>query len=677
MKKDNLVNRIFKKAKNTMHSDKESLDFILQKYALFSKSQKNKICNEILPNEFANKKDGTDNAGNVSIKSSYSLTPSNIFEDGKKHFIKDIIKKGLNDDPTEKKYTPKTLSRKFRRRLSKLSREFSVSDEVRRLSVGKRKKRSKKKKNVFFNTSYTLPWTDGSLWTTISRTLPESLPNSKPKTSRREVSERDAEACEAYLSPVGNIGSSWLAIFTKFATSCAMDLEYLDYSQRNRCSVLSVSDAVELTSKNTNSGLPFSIKKNSDKAKSWTKNALRNLLKRPCYGEIVTAFTNGLVLSKKGTMQALFELPALTYHRFQIGRNEDNSPKVKIRQVWCVPQLLVALEAYFFYNILEICKNKSVSKPDYKYSICQNNRLISKRICLLKKVRRTSLNGKYSFYSLDYAKYDRSIPVWFVDIFYAIAEECIADMSKHEKLLYNMLRLFTKYTPFIYDGEIFFKIRGISSGLFITNFYDTLFNMTLIKITEYLFFEKESYCDYIMKSDHNFLLRRTAFSKSIDPSYIDWKFDCIFLGDDGVVYWCDRMLKLLEKICYFLGMEVSVKNISRSEDEDIFYLGRSWDYNNIPDQTFEYITDHIIFRTKFYNENDLDFSLEDLDVMRVFSICLPLKSGKEYLNKVFKDWEPLKKFYEEKKTLHLMTGIFYEGKKSFKFDEIPTNPLDF
>jgi hypothetical protein len=376
-------------------------------------------------------------------------------------------------------------------------------------------------------------------------------------------------------------------------------------------------------------------------------------------------------------IQSFFELPSLIYHRFQIGRFDDNRSKVKVRQVWCVPQIVVALEAYFFYNIVENCKFLSINQPDYRYSIAQNNKLISKRISLLKKCRMPNLDGKYNFYSLDYSKYDRCIPVWFVDVFFAIAKESLRGMSENEEELFRILRLFVKYTPFIYDGELYFKLKGISSGLFITNFYDTLFNMTLVKMAEIIFFDARELHSKLMNNDRNFFSQRTNLNKRLVNLDLTYRFDCLFLGDDGLVYWSESLITLLRRICFFLGMELSVKNISRNENEDVFYLGRYWDKDNIPDQSFEYMVDHITFRTKFYRQQDIDFNVRDLDVMRVLSICLPLKSGKEFLNKAFYDWKPLIEFYEEKKDLHLITGIFYEGNKVMKFDEISSNPLDF
>jgi len=63
--------------------------------------------------------------------------------------------------------------------------------------------------------------------------------------------------------------------------------------------------------------------------------------------------------------------------------------------------------------------------------------------------------------------------------------------------------------------------------------------------------------------------------------------------------------------------------------------------------------------------------------MRILSICLPLKSGREYLDLVFSNWEPLKDFYAEKRPFYLLKDYFYDGKEEFLHNEIPINPLDF
>lgn len=201
--------------------------------------------------------------------------------------------------------------------------------------------------------------------------------------------------------------------------------------------------------------------------------------------------------------------------------------------------------------------------------------------------------------------------------------------------------------------------------------------MTLIKVTEHLFFEATDRFDRLEKDTSNFLMNKDVMNKCFTNMSSKRKFDYVFLGDDAVVYWCERQLAFLKRMCYFLGLEVTVKNVSRSEEEDIFYLGRYWDKDNIPDQTFEYIASHVWFRTKFYKSEDLEFDLEDLDVMRVLNICLPLKSGIDFLNKVFSDWKPLKDFYDKKKPFFVMKEYFYEGPDKYLHSEIPIDVLDF
>jgi hypothetical protein len=386
------------------------------------------------------------------------------------------------------------------------------------------------------------------------------------------------------------------------------------------------------------------------------------------------AFTSGLTVSEKGLTQSLFELPQMLFRRFQIGFNEDNSLKIKPRVVWCIPHLVVSIEAYFMWNILQQMKERSVSDSNYPYNIGQTNRQISQSISSLRK---NCLNVESnSIFSLDYSKYDRTIPNWFFDIFFAIVEDRL-DLSVHEKIIFDNLRLYIKYTPMIFDDRLVFKSRGISSGLFITNLLDTVFNLTLIKLTEIFFSEFPEYFDKVR------FTKRMLFNERIDHKPVAnvlsfFSFTTRVLGDDGIVYWNSDKLHFLQRLCFFLGMTLSIKNITKDpHNGDIFYLGRYWDSNNIPDQTDLYMAGHIVLRTKWYNKDDIDFSIDDLDAMRILSICLPLKSGKLFINKYLKDYEPLNNFLNQKKDFVLLKDWPHDEYTKFKFDDIPSDVLDF
>lgn len=555
------------------------------------------------------------------------------------------ITQNLNEEE-DKKILGKTIESKDGKFISRsvarrIRKESQSTIEIRKIVRRKRKTRSKKKKRTYISTNYSLPWVDSSLWSTVASTLPESLPIAQPCVTRAEVESEDSKACEAVLPHSGFIRSSWFTyiVITTYSTFDSLGL--LKNCKGNLSDLLSVSESVEFTIKKTNAGLPFLCKKDEPENIKWCKKIMRHLLASPNVKNLLCVFNNALDLTQKGLLQAFYEIPAVIYHRFQISA-VDRFAKIKIRQVWCIPHILIIIECMFFYNLIEICKKYSKEVTGYAYSISQNNRIISRNIINLRSKRKPALDGIYYFYSLDYSKFDRTVPTWFIDIFYAISKECIRELSSHELILFDLCRLFTKYTPFIHEDEYFITGKGISSGLFITNFFDTIFNMVLINIVETLFYDHTNTFNRLMDLDSNILNDKIEDIKRNELPKNSKNFSYLVLGDDGVVYWCKRMLEFLKRFCFFLGMEVKVKNTISDGVSDIFYLGRYWDVNGIPDQTFEYISAHIIFRTKFYKEAEIDFDIKDLEVMRVLSICLPLKSGKEYLNKVFKDWEDRK-----------------------------------
>jgi hypothetical protein len=578
-------------------------------------------------------------------------------------YSSDFIQEIQNEDH-KKIFSP--VSRRIRR---KLSRESRSTVEVRRLSSIKRKENENKITRSIFNTGTHLPWIDSTLRSHINSSFPKSLRRSFPTVTREEIAFEDRKACKEYLSPSRRIRNCWLTCFITTTSHVLNELRLIKMHKRDRSDLLSIAEAVELTAKNTNSGLPLMLKKNDPRNVKWVKEALRSLFENPTNGSMINLFTKSLTIDGKGLQQKFFDLPNLLFHRFQISKG-----KAKIRQVWCVPHFIVALEAIFFGRKLEECKHYSTTLVDYPYSIGQTNRMISDSLSRFKSQYKPNSNRYFT--SLDYSKYDRTIPDWYIDIFYELMGDDL-DLSQNSREIYNMLRIYTKYSPFIFEGTMNFKKRGISSGLFITNLIDSIFNLTLLRMTEYFYYEFPSIFDEIVDSNENILQK---YRDMRNFTYISQnKYSCILvLGDDGIVYWDEYMIKFLEKICSFIGMSLSVKHkCINPNKEDVFYLGRFWDPENIPDQTFEYMSDHIVFRTKFYKEDDLEFDLKDLNVMRILSICLPLKSGWEYLDKTFGDWPPLIEFLNSDKVFYLLKEWPDENYRRFNQVQIRRDPLDF
>jgi hypothetical protein len=607
------------------------------------------------------------------IKSKYPQSNSqnvNVDSGGEKNQVSQNFSEILNDHERKTKLF-QALPRKQSRRLS---REQRLTKKIRDLSREESRKKAIKKLNNEVNSRIILPWVDSSLWSQFSHLRSNPLPSSKPSISRSEVQANDKECCSDYLSPERRIRNCWFSCFTVSACHAANDIGLNSFRKRNKCNVLSIKEAVENTAKSTHSGTPLMTKKSNPENISWTKRTMRDLFQKPTKGKMFNTFTTGLTVSEKGLTQSLFELPQMLFRRFQIGFNDNGTLKIKPRVVWCMPHLVVSIEAYFIWNLLQDIISRSKSDPEYPYNIGQTNRQISKSIESLRKNCIKSESN--SIYSLDYSKYDRTIPIWFFDIFFSIVEDRL-ELSAHEKIIFDNLRMYIKYTPMIFEDKLTFKTRGISSGLFITNLLDTLFNLTLIKLTEIFFSEFPEYFDKV-RFTKRMLFNERIDSKTVTNVLSSFSYTTRVLGDDGIVYWNKDKLQFLERLCFFLGMKLSVKNITKDPfNGTIFYLGRYWDENNIPDQTELYMAGHIILRTKWYNKEKLGFDIKDLDAMRILSICLPLKSGKLFIEKYLSDYEPLQSFLRNKKDFVLLKDWPHDEYTRFKFDDIPSDVLDF
>jgi hypothetical protein len=563
---------------------------------------------------------------------------------------------------------------------SKLKRiEISNTERTRRALSESGIKTSKEKKNYrLHNTGISLPWYDNSLRSTINSACSTSLPDLQPIPSRREVETSDQDCLKAYIRSGRRIRKRFLTGFISASSLAANNIGLFSSNKISLFKPSSVLEAVEYTTKSTNSGTPFLFKKNTEYNVSWVKRLLRKMLRNPNPFDLFSPDNlSSLELSNLSNENIVFLLPKVIFHRFQIAVDDvANYSSVKIRQVWCVPHLIVALEAYFFKSFIENCKFFSNNKDDYPYSIGLKNRLIANRN--IRRIRRRlEMSEHSSIYSLDYSKFDRTIPIWAIDIFFHFCRNSL-DLTHNESKLFELLRIYVKYSPVSYQNKIVFKQIGISSGLLITNLIDTFFNLCLIYYSDLIQQVYPKLFSQVIHSNLDIVSSKFKFA-DINKILLPKTSYCFCLGDDAILLCSISKIEFIQKVCSSIGMKLNIKHITHSHKEDIFYLGRYWDYSNIPFQTDSYIYSHLVFRERYYNESELEYPISKLTANRILSICLPLKNGLSFMTNYLKELPELQTFFKCKSDFQFYSNKTWQEDfdlpKSFNFNTY--DPLDY
>jgi hypothetical protein len=498
---------------------------------------------------------------------------------------------------------------------------------------------------------YRLPGVNVDLWSRIFSNSGGSLPRPINKLGGDEISSKDRDAVKSYTTPSRGIRKCCLALFVACATSAAIGIGCFEGAKKRPYSIQPVERSVNQLSKSTSAGTDTMGKKNDPKVQRRTIAQIKDLFKNPTLRKAV-----GLnALSFYDYIGSrIYGLPETIFHRFQGVYNElTDVCDVKSRLVWCVPYVIVALENMFFGPILNSVKETMLRENECIYPIGLLNSEIGENCVgtLRDKYRLIGSKSNHKIYSLDFSKFDQSIPQFVKDIFFSIFSSVIDFNSlPNSSHIYNYLRVYVKYTPFIYKDEILFKQKGISSGLFITNLFDTIWNLTLhifTNVVERLYPHlKDAIINKEIPFDKLFVEKNEDYIRSIEQNgYIPF---VRVMGDDSIVLCTPETLHLFTAICRVLGMSVTVKHVCEHPDSPIFFLGRYWDKFNLPFQTDKYIALHIVF-TRWYEKKDLPFDLRDLHLNRMLSICLPLKGGKEFLDKYLFDYEPYRLFLNSNK----------------------------
>jgi len=344
------------------------------------------------------------------------------------------------------------------------------------------------------------------------------------------------------------------------------------------------------------------------------------------------------------------ELPTTIFYRVQPSIDEAvNNVKVKIRQVWGIPQRIVCLEYYFFKSILERVYNNNLFGDVSIYSSGLTNHQISVKI--INRLRRKQhLSGK-SLYSMDYSKFDRTIPSYAIDLFYSISKEAL-ELNEQEEEIFDLLRYYIKHTPYVWKGLLFVKVKGVPSGSYITNLIDTWWNYTLWILS---YTVKNYYYNNVKDFLNKELLLDKKVFKYIDNT-LDYKFiDIGICGDDSLALTDSFHIYVLKDLCKRFDMKIVEFSISRNIYEDTYFLGRYWDYESRPIQTDTYFMGHLALRTKFYKKEEVDFDIsEDLTITRMLSICLAYYNGLDFLKKHFYHYNKLQDYLKGSKGFYLL-----------------------
>jgi hypothetical protein len=354
----------------------------------------------------------------------------------------------------------------------------------------------------------------------------------------------------------------------------------------------------------------------------------------------------------------LMLLPSIMFHRFQpkIKKTDVKNRilNVATRIVWCLPQRIVALEYLLFGNILEAVLNNNRNIINPVYSSGLNNFQISSRcVARLRGYMSNSSNDNRKLFTVDYSKFDSTVHTYFWDTTFAIFYSNLK-MDNSQNKCFDCIRFYSKYCPYVDNNNKFLiQERGVSSGSLLTNLIDTIVNLSLIIISEWLVSINYEFCKNLIDRVEDFR-RPSEFEVGYEESEIPLNDNKIVCGDDCMVYANGIVIEVLKSICFWIGMKIEVKECIESPKENTYFLGRYWDNENKPFQTEFYMTSHIILRSKWYNKEEVKFDIsEKLQLYRILSICCQFKNGLQYLEKTFGNWKPYVEFKRNDK------GFYY------------------
>jgi hypothetical protein len=497
------------------------------------------------------------------------------------------------------------------------------------------------------------PKRDPLLESYIVSAIPGSLAHTPGTISATSVTDSDTQAKKRYSRESPIIPRNLARLWSYSGQSFARRMGLHKTEPFSRTVLRDPKSAIEILTKNTSAGYPYFGKRKSDKGvikdvKRW----IFNLFRRPNFFKFITKNHSKTFDDFDCTnVHPLIRMPMYIAHRFQVFVNRDASfSEFKIRQVWIVPFRIVVLEAMFFDNLIQRVKHRALRDNTPIYPIGLLNSQIGSR-CIL-NLRRKAKAGNQKIWSGDYSKFDSTIPLFFLDMYFSIAESNLI-MDSMERLIFTFLRFYLKYTPYVDKDHVEFMRRGIPSGAYITNNFDTFVNGTVWTFAHIL---RNFYPDVAYDIVYNFknISDFTFDVDKIEDLYIDMDYVHIY-GDDSTACMDEFHSLLMIEVAKSVGLVLTFKEPANYDDEEVFFLGRYWDTLGLPFQTHHYMSYHIVYRTSWYREERLKFDIKSrLKLYRILSICLPLRGGLEYLKTVYGEWKPFKDWYNNREPMFLL-----------------------
>lgn len=491
---------------------------------------------------------------------------------------------------------------------------------------------------------FSLPWINNNLLSIIKGSNPNSCFKSVKIPTRSETSAEDKESIRKYTSVCRRIFRPCQHLFysSSIAASAHLGLTGSDFEEKKQFLTMNIETCIEKAINDANAGYPTYLKKNNVRAINDARTWITKVLNKP---NIYNVFKN-----------ILLENPKVLFHRFQ-PKLKDNVLTSKIRQVWCEPFRIILLENHFFRNIIDHSIYHNTNSDQCSTSSGLRNVDISNKI-IVRMRHRIGQQMNKELFSLDYSKYDSSIPDFAIDLYFLTMEQHL-DLNEKEKSLYHLLRYYTKYGPIIHEGKLYFKRKGISSGSLLTNHFDSWWNLVLNYSAKALFESNVKLSDISKGKFQNLKLDHV------------FDHDIAVTGDDIIKYCSKIEIYYLQDLCSLLGMKVEVEHSTNNPDDDIFFLGRFWNKYSEPIQTEQYFTSHICFRGTFYKNLPIDIS-EELEPSRILSICAPYKNGFNYMIKTFQHYKPLMNILNKRKFIYLK-DFPLETKNKFVSTDIVKN----
>uniref|UniRef100_A0A2V0R912 RdRp n=1 Tax=viral metagenome TaxID=1070528 RepID=A0A2V0R912_9ZZZZ len=460
----------------------------------------------------------------------------------------------------------------------------------------------------------------------IEKSLNVSFPTNLVFTPE-EVRKRDVDQIAAYqvdFDALPNINFNYFLIASISAyKSLGLDRQDVFY-------LTSVEQSAASYVKSTSAGYPTFRKKGSDAA---IKDA--------------TSFTNSFI-SSPSLSKIMKGCPCAVFHRYQYNIPVSETPKStapvynkeviqdglsnivkKSRQVWGESFRYLTLTAVYFRSFVDETTiwNRQQEVPTTTYGLTKSE--ISERI--IRRLRST----KRDIISVDFSKFDSTVPRIFHIMFYAL------HLAHHSYMLcpkiISLITVHSIRTPFCYgSSELNFHKRGIASGELLTSLFGSFVNKTIINLA------------YLEVTNG----KQTAES------------DAVSLGDDLTYLSGIVSLNHFRSLCTRLGMNVDLESCYTCHfDEPFPFLGYIWDRENRPTQLVQWYIAHFVIPSGFIRNRALPIKL--LQTYRAISIAMQLYHGMDIYDKLIGYGDTVYKdiLYEYK-----LNGkdpiIFYEGPDS-------------